>query len=51
MWDKKLELLHMNPGACGKQGFHQIRTMLRFEIDGKDIKNLEVIEMGKRSSI
>ncbi len=48
VWDKKLELLHMNPGACGKQGFHQIRTMLRFEIDGKEIKNLEVIELGKR---
>lgn len=48
VWDKKLELLHMNPGACGKQGFHQMRTMLRFEIDGKEIKNLEVIELGKR---
>ena len=47
-WDKKLNLLHMNPGACGKQGFHQIRTMLRFTIDGKDIKDLEVIELGKR---
>ena len=47
-WDKKLNLLHMNPGACGKQGFHQIRTMLRFVIDGKDIKDLEVIELGKR---
>lgn len=51
MWDKKLDLLHMNPGACGKQGFHQIRTMLRFEIDGKEIKNLEVIELGKRASL
>ena len=48
VWDKKLELLHMNPGACGKQGFHHMRTMLRFEIDGKEIKNLEVIELGKR---
>ena len=47
-WDKKLNLLHMNPGACGKQGFHQLRTMLRFVIDGKDIKDLEVIELGKR---
>jgi hypothetical protein len=51
MWDKKLNLLHMNPGACGKQGFHQVRTMLRFEIDGKDIKNLEVVELGKRATI
>lgn len=48
MWDKKLNLLHMNPGACGKQGFHQMRTMLRFEIDNKEIQKLEVIELGKR---
>ncbi len=48
MWDKKLDLLHMNPGACGKHGFHQVRTMLRFVIDGKEIKDLEVIELGKR---
>lgn len=47
-WDKKLGLLHMNPGACGRLGMHQVRTMLRFNIDGEDIKNLEVIEMGKR---
>ncbi len=48
MNDKKLGLLHMNPGAVGKQGFHQMRTMLRFTIDGKDIKDLEVIELGKK---
>lgn len=48
MWDKKLDLLHMNPGACGIHGFHQVRTMLQFEIDGADIKNLNVIELGKR---
>lgn len=48
MNDKNLDLLHMNPGACGKQGFHQVRTMLRFEIEGENIKNLEVIELGKR---
>ncbi|TQD33644.1 metallophosphoesterase family protein [Haloflavibacter putidus] len=48
MHDKNLNLLHMNPGACGKQGFHQVRTMLRFEIEGENIKNLEVIELGKR---
>ena len=47
MWDKNLNLLHMNPGSCGKNGFHQIRTMLRFDIDGEEIKNLEVIELGK----
>ena len=48
MMDKKLGVLHMNPGACGKQGFHQVRTMLRFVIDGEDIKDLVVIELGKR---
>lgn len=48
MRDNKLNLLHMNPGACGKHGFHSIRTMLRFVIDNKEIKNLEVIELGKR---
>lgn len=48
MPDKKLNLLHMNPGACGSYGFHQIRTMLRFEINSGKIENLEVIELGKR---
>ncbi|WP_077406266.1 metallophosphoesterase family protein [Cellulophaga omnivescoria] len=48
MFDKKLNLLHMNPGACGKHGFHQVRTMLRFTINGEDIKDLEVIELGKK---
>ncbi len=38
----------MNPGAIGKHGFHQVRTMLRFEIDGDKIQNLEVIEVGKK---
>ncbi|MBO3116295.1 metallophosphoesterase family protein [Winogradskyella sp. DF17] len=48
MPDKKLNLLHMNPGAAGKHGFHKIRTMLRFTIDNKQIDNLEVIEFNKR---
>lgn len=48
MNDKKLGVLHMNPGAAGKHGFHQMRTMLRFTIDGSKIENLEVIELGKR---
>jgi len=49
MFDKKLNLLHMNPGACGKHGFHKVRTMLRFAIDGEKIKDLEVIELEKRA--
>lgn len=48
MWDKKLGVLHMNPGACGKHGFHQVRTMLRFVIEKTEIKDLEIIELGKR---
>lgn len=44
MPDKTLNLIHMNPGAIGKHGFHKARTMLRFEINGKQIQNLEVIE-------
>ena len=47
MPDKKLNLIHMNPGAIGKHGFQQVRTMLRFMIDGKKIENLEVIEFKK----
>lgn len=47
MNDKKLGLLHMNPGAIGTHGFHKVRTMLRFEIDGDKIKNLEVIEINR----
>ena len=46
--DKKFNLLHMNPGAAGKHGFHQVRTMLRFEINSEKISNLEVIELEKR---
>lgn len=47
-FDQTLNLLHMNPGACGIYGFHQVRTMLRFEIDGEKIQNLEIIELGKK---
>jgi putative phosphoesterase len=47
-FDKTLNLLHMNPGAAGIHGFHQVRTMLRFEIDGEQIKALEIIEMEKK---
>ena len=45
MYDDKLHCLHMNPGAAGKQGWHKVRTLIRFAIDGKDIKNCEVIEL------
>lgn len=48
MFDKKHHLLHLNPGACGKIGWHKIRTMMRFSIDGKEIKDLEIIELGAK---
>ena len=44
-YDKKLKLLHLNPGAAGKHGLHKVRTLLRFEIEKNEIKNLEIIEM------
>ena len=42
--DKELDLLHINPGAIGKHGLHRVRTMIQFEINGKKIENLSVIE-------
>ena len=50
MPDKKLGLLHMNPGACGRHGFHKVRTLLRFTLAKGEIKNLEVVELGPRSA-
>lgn len=48
MYDKRNQLLHLNPGAAGNHGWHKMRTMMRFIIDGTDIKDLEVIELGSR---
>jgi predicted phosphodiesterase len=48
MFDKKNNLLHLNPGACGKNGWHKMRTMMRFKIDKDEIKDLEIIELGAR---
>jgi len=48
MYDEKLHCLHMNPGAAGKQGWHKVRTIIRFVIDGKEMKDCEVIELGKK---
>lgn len=48
MHDKKNDLLHLNPGAVGKVGWHQMRTMMRFEIKDDKIENLEVIELGRK---
>lgn len=46
--DPALGCLHMNPGAAGKQGWHKVRTILRFAIDGAVIKDCELIELGKK---
>lgn len=48
MYDEKVNCLHMNPGAAGKHGWHKVRTLVRFAIDGKDIKQCEIIELGSR---
>ncbi|MBL0356941.1 MAG: metallophosphoesterase family protein [Chitinophagaceae bacterium] len=48
MYDDKLNCLHMNPGAAGKHGWHKMRTVIRLVIDGKNMKDCEVIELGKR---
>ncbi len=44
MYDKNLECLCINPGAAGRYGFHFVRTAMRFEIEGSEIKNLEIAE-------
>ncbi len=48
IYDDKIDCLHMNPGAAGRQGWHKVRTILRFAIDGSNIKDCEVIELGPR---
>ncbi|MBX2970144.1 MAG: metallophosphoesterase family protein [Cyclobacteriaceae bacterium] len=44
-------MLYINPGAAGNQGFHHIKTLVRFELKEKEIKKLEVIELGKRGAL
>ncbi|MCK9640422.1 MAG: metallophosphatase family protein [Prolixibacteraceae bacterium] len=51
IFDPKYQLLHINPGAAGQQGFHLVRTMVRFTIDGDQIKDMEVVEFGKRVTL
>ncbi len=45
IYDENLHSLHMNPGAAGRHGWQKVRTIIRFVIDGKEIKNCEVIEI------
>ncbi|MBK6828233.1 MAG: metallophosphoesterase family protein [Chitinophagaceae bacterium] len=49
IYDEKISCLHMNPGAAGRQGWHKVRTLIRFVIDGTDMRECEVIELGGRS--
>jgi putative phosphoesterase len=49
MFDRKYKLLHINPGAAGIQGFHTVKTFVRFTIDANQIKELEVIELGQKN--
>lgn len=51
IYDDKLQCLHINPGAAGRQGWHQVRTIVTFAIDGKNILDCKVIELGGRSQI
>ncbi len=44
-------MIYLNPGAAGNHGFHTVKTLVRFEITGKEIKNMEVIELGKRGAL
>lgn len=48
MYDKSSDHLHLNPGACGREGFHKVRTVLRFTIDQKKVEAMEVIELGQK---
>ena len=49
LFDKKNKIFYMNPGAAGRQGFHKVKTLLRFEIDDRKIFNIEAIEFGPRA--
>ena len=44
VYDKKFEMLYMNPGSCGSFGIHKVKTLLKFKIDKNNIKDLKVIE-------
>lgn len=51
VFDKDLNFLHINPGAAGIQGFHQVQTLVKFTIDQKNIKDLQVVEFGKKGRL
>ncbi len=47
LYDRTLQCLHINPGAAGLQGWHNRRTLVRFTVDGKEFKDMEIIELGE----
>ena len=49
IFDPKYQMLHINPGAAGNKGFHQVCTAVRFMIDGKNIKDMEVLEFERNA--
>ena len=51
MYDNKAGFLYINPGAAGYNGFHRYMTAIRFQIDGKDIHDLDLIELGLRARV
>jgi uncharacterized protein len=51
IYDHKAGFLYMNPGAAGYNGFHMFMTAVRFQIDGKDIHDMELIELGERGKV
>lgn len=48
-FDKNINSLWLNPGACGYKGFHKVKTLLRFSIDNGQVKDMEVIEIGPKT--
>ena len=48
--DKQLNFLHLNPGACGNEGWHQVKTLMRFTLQAGAIRDLQIIELGQRGS-
>ncbi|MEX0636470.1 MAG: metallophosphoesterase family protein [Ferruginibacter sp.] len=51
MYDDQLNCLHINPGAAGNEGWHKMKTLVRLVIDGNNMKDCEIIELGMRGKI
>jgi putative phosphoesterase len=51
MYDQTLGFLHLNPGSCGREGFHKVRSAITFSIEGTAIQDMAVIELGPRGNL